>query len=275
MIIRNSSSEKFDIIILAGQSNAESSGKGETPTPWQPREDIMILKNDFVSGIGKTEEGFDYIVIDAEKDAHVEIADEWKGENARGMFALNFAKRYANTCLESGRKVLIVHTAVGGTGFTRKHWGIGDCLYNRMIDMCDSALKMGKDNKVVAVLWHQGEHDVPGTEEFDFDYTYGFYREKFYAFIKSVRDRYGKDIPVIAGGFCNEWASKWTKQCKAVIDATKKVGSELGEFGFVETDDLKSNNQMNGDGDDIHFCRASLGVLGERYFDEYEKIINK
>ena len=61
----------------------------------------------------------------------------------------------------------------------------------------------------------------------------------------------------------------------------KVIGAELPHYltantaGREGTGDDAILTAAHGDGDEIHFCRASLGVLGERYFDEYEKIINK
>ena len=42
---------------------------------------------------------------------------------------------------------------------------------------------------------------------------------------------------------------------------------------YVETADLRSNDQKTGDGDTIHFCREDLQELGRRYFAAYQKLI--
>ncbi len=39
--------------------------------------------------------------------------------------------------------------------------------------------------------------------------------------------------------------------------------------GGVETAGLLSNKQKVGNGDNIHFCREALRILGERYFAQY------
>jgi hypothetical protein len=41
---------------------------------------------------------------------------------------------------------------------------------------------------------------------------------------------------------------------------------------YVETADLRSNNQKTGDGDEIHFCREDLQELGRRYYAAYQKL---
>ena len=88
----------------------------------------------------------------------------------------------------------------------------------------------------------------------------------------AVREKFGKDLPIIAGDFCYEWASKYLLNCQSISNATIDLLKEIGNGGYVHTEDLKSNNQVLGDGDNIHFCRASLEILGKRYFDEYKKI---
>ena len=54
----------------------------------------------------------------------------------------------------------------------------------------------------------------------------------------------------------------------AVIRA---VAEEAGG-AYIETADLRSNNQKTGDGDEIHFCREDLQELGRRYFAAYTQL---
>ena len=42
---------------------------------------------------------------------------------------------------------------------------------------------------------------------------------------------------------------------------------------YVETADLRSNDQKTGDGDEIHFCREDLQELGRRYFEAFTRLI--
>ena len=46
------------------------------------------------------------------------------------------------------------------------------------------------------------------------------------------------------------------------------MAEEIGG-GYIETADLRSNDQKCGDGDTIHFCREDLQELGRRYFASY------
>ena len=68
--------------------------------------------------------------------------------------------------------------------------------------------------------------------------------------------------------------SKNIEICAPIVEKIKLVTEEMGG-NFVETSDLPSNDQKVANGDDIHFCRESLHVLGHRYFDAYLKILNR
>ena len=61
----------------------------------------------------------------------------------------------------------------------------------------------------------------------------------------------------------------------ALLDATGGFlwGFAAGAVGgaYVETADLRSNDQKTGDGDEIHFCREDLRELGHRYYAAFAK----
>jgi hypothetical protein len=69
----------------------------------------------------------------------------------------------------------------------------------------------------------------------------------------------------------NEWKMKNLENCEPVVAAIRDVCKTVNG-AFVETSDLKSNNQEIGNGDDIHFSRNALDILGRRYFEAFEKI---
>lgn len=92
--------------------------------------------------------------------------------------------------------------------------------------------------------------------------------------VTSIRERYG-NMPFIAGDFVREWKQKNIAICEPIIEKIKKVINDIGNATFVNTNDLLSNNEKIGNGDDIHFCRDSLLKLGERYFKEYIKLTDQ
>ena len=254
----------YDIIIQAGQSNAQGCGVGIVEKEYAEDPRILYLYDKKV--IEPTEKGllvggdetFPY-VLDVAKERMI------NGEKVSD-FSLSFAKEYLeNGMLKDGRKILIVRTAVGGSGFKKGHWGERDYLFLRLVDMVDYALSLAKGSKVVGFLWHQGEHDA-----FE-GLLPSLYNQKLTFLLNFVRERYGKDIPFVAGDFVNEWKSKNLECCIPIVEEIKKVTKDNAKAGFVETSDLPSNNQNTGNGDEIHFCRQSLYELGKRYFKEFSK----
>lgn len=254
---------KFDIIIQAGQSNAEGCGLGEVEREYIPTDKVWLLNAP--KRVTALPERMDIVYLD--EPLALEIADEEVGENGKiGNFGLTFSEAYIKAgMLEEGRAVLIIRAGIGGTGFWRKEWGVGNMLYNKLIELVDYALSLDKENRVVGLLWHQGEHDAVVKNP----------PEQFGASLKeqmlSLRARYG-NMPIVAGDFVNDWKSKNLALCEPIIQTIKKVLEECGRSAFVETADLLSNDQKTGNGDDIHFCRESQHILGERFFEAFKNL---
>ena len=229
----------------------------------------------------KNEQGEDYLFLPEECQKSIRVAQESgefdKPDGQRvGNLSLVFAKKYLNNgLLDDGRKLLIIHSAVGGTGFAKKQWGIGNVLYERLIDMTKTALELNVENRIVAILWHQGEHDAFENADMKFEDRSDFYSSSISAMFKDYFERFSlKNIPIIAGGFCDEWYLKNKEACDAVIDGTKRFLKTV-DGGFVESAGLLSNNQKIHNYDDIHFCRESLYILGEKYYTEFEAILSE
>ncbi len=272
-MIKNQLSSPADIIILAGQSNAQGYGLGETDNPYIESEDVISLIDDVIPTYIKDDNGNDKFVMDENSDYHLEISGEEVVNGGKcACFALPFAKKYKENFLKNGRKLVIIKAAVGGTGFAHNQWGVGQCLYNRMIKMTDEALAMHKENKVVALLWHQGECDAFEKPELSANDREKLHFSNLNALLKSVRAHYG-NIPFLAGGFVKEWSDKFKEQTNSVTSAIQNVCTGCQPAAFVPSDGLKSNNETIANGDDIHFCRESVYTLGERYFEAYRKLV--
>ncbi len=259
----------YDIIILAGQSNAEGNGIGETDRPFVPDERILMMDN--VSKYGYEKQlGSSYY----EGSFVTETANEQQvGDHICGNFALTFAKKYVEAgLLGEGRTLLIVNGTAGGTGFAGKQWGVGNILHTRLVKMINEAKKDDSD-RFVAFLWHQGEYDSVIKADVTPENRREIYRAVLTATVNDIRSKVGNaSLPFIAGEFVSEWKDKNTAACDAVIAATNDVCTDLGHGKLVFARDLKSNNQAVGNGDDIHFCRDALATLGERYFDAFKEI---
>jgi hypothetical protein len=239
--------QPFDIILQGGQSNAEGCGAGKTDDEYVPSDDILYMNNDF----------------------SITVAQERVWEpNKINDFSLSFAREYLrDKKLAPGRKILILRTAIGGTGFLDKRWRFTDDLYLKMMAMIKTSLELNAANKLVAFIWHQGETDASLLASHDTHYN------NLKGLVESVRNTYGYPaLPFIAGDFVNEWKSANIAICEPVVAAIKDVCKDIGNAVFVETADLKSNNQDTQNGDTIHFSRNALDLLGKRYYQVWVKL---
>ena len=253
-MLKDFSKEAFDILIQAGQSNSEGYGFGNVCNPYEASDRVWYFNS----------------------DGTFQMAQEKVTNNAiQSNFALAFARKYIKEgLLGEGRKLLILRAAVGGTGFSDDHWKSTDDLYLRMMDMIRTVLALNPENRLKALLWHQGETDAGN------QVTYAYYHEHITALVENVRTTFSvPDLPFIAGDFVQLWKSKNAENCAPVIDALRNVCSG-GHSAFVETDGLDSNLEDGyphpfGWVDDIHFCRRAIYQLGERYFAAYQSVADR
>lgn len=268
--------EKLDIIILAGQSNAEGNGKGDTKHPYKRNKNILHMYD--INSYGyKEDERSKVIHLDIKYpvEFEIDVAEEKTPNGEGGNLGLFFSKMYAKNNLENGRKILLIRAAVGGTGFARGHWGESDVLPKRLNDMVDYALSLNKENRIVAFLWHQGEHDAFENTDLDENTRKNFYYQKLSKFFTNFKNRYNSfSYPIICGGIVDSWKKDYSSECRAIEDASKKVMKNI-QGSFVSSKGLKSNNDEIGNGDPLHFSRDALYIFGKRYYSAYKKLTNK
>ena len=265
--------ETYDIIILAGQSNAEGQGIGPVTQEYVPDDRIMMMTDD-AEFAHIQENGKLQLTMKKPEKTFVSVADERLVDgNKVGCFALTFAKNYADRYLTAGRKVLIVYTPYGSTCFARGDWGVGNCMHERMVSMTQEALLRNSENRVVAMLWSQGEHDADEHPQWDADQRYRVHKENLEAMMRDLYHRLGQDkFPVLACGFTDDNVASDPVNCEAILRAVRQWVEALG--GYVDTAGLMPNRAVMGGGDYYHFCRESLHILGDRFFEKYQEICN-
>lgn len=258
--------DKFDIIVIAGQSNAEGYGVGEVQDEYIPTPAIWQLEQPLTAEHKPEMVVFTFIGKPVLSIAEEKCVNNWK----IGNLALSFAKKYVDSgLLKADRKLLIVRFGIGGTGFKKGYWGLKDSVYLKLIETIDYTLSMNKENRLTTFLWHQGEHDA--FEKNDPD----IFEKQLYDMITSVRNRYNTPtLPFVAGDFVQDWKNKNLLDCTPIMEKIRNVIKRVGNAAFVETDGLLSNDEKNTNGDDIHFCRESLYELGKRYFEKYSELVN-
>lgn len=254
-MLKDFTKETFDILIQAGQSNSEGYGFGPVDEPYDPNDRVWYLNGDFTLSMA------------AEKATLNDI---------QSNFSLPFAREYIKSGrLDEGRKLLILRTAAGGTGFLDNRWKKTDDLYLRMMEMIRTALALNVNNRLVGLLWHQGETDASLNASYDVHYAH------LMGLVQSVREEFGvPDLPFIAGDFVQHWKNDNIAICTPVVDAIRAVCRDCGHGRFVETDGLLSNlqelhrNPMGWE-DTIHFSRKAVYELGKRYFEAFVKAVEK
>ena len=266
----------FDIIVVAGQSNAEGNGIKKDDKEIISDKVYQIADKNYI-GTKVLDDGKVVIDMVYPTEMILEKAHERVDVNGKKFadYSETFAKRYIDGgFLKEGRKVLIIKTAVGGTGFARKEWGLDNILFERLNLMVDYGLSLNKENRIVALLWHQGEHDSFENADLSAEERYEFYRYNLKKQTLAFRKKYGKDIPVIAGEMVNSWAelAENKVKCDAVEKATKEVCQEIGKASVASSEGLLSNDDAFHNGDNIHFCADSVYEFGRRYYSLFEKI---
>lgn len=276
--MKNNEGYIYDIVIVAGQSNAEGHGVGET--------DIKVNVDKTYQLVDVNPARAYYDPNDNSKTiTEVTLPVVCRLEQARehiedgqlvGDLALTFATNYQNKYLPSNRKLLLVRSSLGGTGFTREQWGVGNVLYSRLVQMTNYALSLNPQNRIVAFLWHQGEHDAFENPHSSASERYNFYKAKFVSQMQEYRSRYKQfAFPIITGEFVNNWADENKVACDAVEKAIADGCKQLGFATTVSSEGLLSNDQKTHNGDTIHFCRDSVYKLGNMYFNAYEYLIKQ
>ena len=265
----------FDIIIVAGQSNAEGNGVSLDAKPLViPDAYEIIDKNKY--GMKLKEDG-SYDSLDFVYPVETVIR-ELQERNIDGIYnldlSLSFVEQYKKSRFYSpDRKILVIKTAYGGSGFAFDQHGVGNPLYRRMLDMINVGLSLNKNNQIVAFLWHQGEHDAFENAQFSYDERYDYYYSNLLKQFLAIREKYKQfDFPIITGGLCRGWKKQYPNQSDVVEKATIDVCKELGNAAFVPASDLPSNEEILHNGDADHFSKESILILGERYFKAFEEI---
>lgn len=184
---------------------------------------------------------------------------------SRGVgFAVTFAKCFADW---SGRSVLLVPCAVGDTSFTPKHgfsWDPADRtarvnLFGRAVASIDAALNACPGSIVAAVLWHQGESDVPLTDA-------SVYAAKLDMVIDGLRDRYGAELPIVLGQMVPE-EIETNDPNYAKLDAVHaETPSRKPNTAYVPG----PRDSYNSPTETIHYNASGQRELGQRMWTAFQ-----
>lgn len=220
-------------------------------------------------------------------------------------FSSQFSQRYVRD--NAGKHVLIINNAfedipLSKPGPNTTHefikppiqWNTCGALYNTAIRRVKDVLSWNPNNKVVAILWAQGEADIGGT-----NFTpVQTYINDLRNFVNKIRTDIGSQtiIPFIACGYSTAWWSSFDQSRESlrlqyqsnlqslsmttinggpgsVRSGAVRSGPKIQKFGYVSTDgvgvdttDQKNNNNT------VHFSFAGQRELGRRFYEVYKVI---
>lgn len=180
-------------------------------------------------------------------------------------FGMTFAKHLAD---ETGRAVLLIPGARGDTSFTPKNgwtWDPADTrtrrnLYRYAVAAIDAALARYPGSEVAAILWHQGETDVPLMSA-------SVYQTKLDSVIDDLRGRYDADLPFLVGQMVAEEMELSGKNYAPINAVHADTPNRRPSTAFIPG----ARTSING-GTDRHYNAAGQREMGRDMWLAYRSI---
>ena len=222
----------YDVFLLIGQSNMAGRGYMTAADQEVFDENVFLL-----NASGEAEPAKNPL------NAYSTIRKDLSVQGINPGFS--FSKKIA---AETGRKVLLVVNARGGTALYEWKPTSSKGYYNEAVKRTKQALKYGK---LVGILWHQGESNSSNPSG---------YLESLKTVVDDLRtDLNAPDVPFIAGEIA-QWQSNASK-FNPVIQGISNV---------IDNSDYVSSVGCTCliDESDPHFSRDGQILLGERYAEK-------
>ena len=223
---------EYDVFLLIGQSNM--AGRGTMTVADQEVFDPNVF---LLNASGEPEGAKNPL------NAYSTIRKDLSMQGINPGFS--FSKKIA---AQTGRKILLVVNARGGTALYEWKPDSSKGYYNEAVKRTRQALKYGK---LVGILWHQGESNSSNPAG---------YLESLKTIVDKLRnDLNAPDAPFIAGEIA-QWQSNASK-FNPVIQGIREVISNSDYVSSVGCTPWKDES-------DPHFSRDGQILLGERYADK-------
>lgn len=240
----------YKVIVLAGQSNCLSQGRGVYEASIDNINNYPMLKNR-VFQFPMTNLDANYNVINNSIIQANNVLSAWGAQvNVMNGF-IQFCQKII-TVLKPREKILLMPTSRGGTGFTSSpNWdpNTANSLYAGTINATNYVLNMSSLNKLICFTWQQGESESNG--------LYGNYLTYFYNRLTTDMLQFS-NVPFIMGEI------RPTSDGKAQLNnVLKSFANNTNKF-LVECGYLPSN-----DGDTTHYNNVALRRIGEMFGDTY------
>ncbi|MBQ6245734.1 MAG: hypothetical protein IJK04_02625, partial [Kiritimatiellae bacterium] len=239
------SKEKFQIVVLAGQSNMAGRGfPTEADKVAHPRVLMLNRQGEWVPCVDPI---------------HYDVSGSGVGPG----------KAFAEALAESDPTITVgvVPCAVGGCPIAV--WEPGKSFFKgknnwHPYDDCVARVKRAtQDGTLAAILWHQGESDCMRRCGY-------LYQARFPVLIHRLRAEIGAEgVPLVVGQLAQKNATGWFGK---IISNTQRYTCEYlyGPGAFVKSLDTYELNP-----DQIHFTRDAQVDFGKRYFEAYKDVREK
>jgi hypothetical protein len=231
----------YDVFVLAGQSN-------------------MIGRYGPIDGaLDATDSDIQMYGFDGQAVALAQDPLDHQDETANTVgMGLSFAKAYrAAGLLGARRKILLVPTAKGGTGFDAQ-WGSGLPSDVATITRVNAAMATNSGNQLKGILWHQGETDNGKTES-----AYAALLDALISRWRAGMTGATSATPFVCGGLLVGGSFTGT----GVSAALAATPARVANTGYAPSTSLVSG------GDNLHFSAASQRTFGGRYFTAWQSAL--
>ena len=167
--------------------------------------------------------------------------------------SLQYARDYIASRLTTGRYLLLVPAAEGGTGFSDNKWNDGDTAFENAVTLINAAVAFSASNALIELLWHQGEKDRTNSTTAD------AHLQALRDFVADIRtDLSSPSLKIVMGGLVPDLIAG-NALAHQVQNQIKQVADETADVYWVDSAGL------DDEGDDLHFDRASALTLGSLY----------
>ena len=290
----SATSTAYDIIIVAGQSNAVGFGNG---TYTEESQFLTATNTAKVFQVGRFFR-HDMRIIPV---TH-EPLEFWGMNRTFSSTTLDnlgaaypFALRLAAT-ETTGRKVLIIPAAKGGTSILEwdnviNNFGSSTdpdstILYDDMVTRVKFALAQNPKNRVVAVIWRQGEADVNalyivGNPYHQFMTSSSTYQSKLIAFRNRLRSDLPSQgcVPFLFGEMTKQWVPYVSKyQVMSGLEAKSAITNVIKYVASTDSCNASvfvpsTNTTVNSQGP-IHFDAVGQWNMAKKFWAAYQTVKN-
>lgn len=237
-------SSELQLFLLAGQSNMAGRGKvGEQDSVVNPR----VLKLDqSMSWVPAVDP------LHWDKPALV-------GVGPGRSFGLALAAR------DTTARIGLIPAAVGGSPISSWEPGALDTAtgthpYDEALERLRIAQKSGT---LRGILWHQGESDATPALSV-------LYADRLRALIARFRaDAGDPNLPFVIGELGKFKGKSWSDDVARIDSVHRAIAASVPNVAYVSSDDLDDN------GDQLHFNAAAQRKFGERYAAAYLGIVKR